>query len=275
MSTYVPLAGVANRCFSPPDDFHFAEGLMWLPIAGSELHLASHHLPLAIRLDFSAPSLGVIVHPGYAVRPCVDAEGTWIAGYRPLALRAYPFQLRPGFKRQHPLEDLEITVSALNDSGAPLRDASGQCHPLVAATHKSLLRLQEGQVGLIPALERLLIADLLAPLRPARHETELTAPPPLFGIDPIRLTKLSGRASAALARHDFTSFDVAIALLFSQRLLRRECLPEIQQQPSTEAAEDAGASQIGRGLEDALASAVDVGTLFDYEAMTVFEGDDE
>jgi len=270
---YLPLRDFADRSFSAAADFHFAEDLIWIPLAGTEFHAASHYLPLAIRLDYSAPSLGAIVDSGYSVRPNVHEDGRWISGYKPIALRAYPFRLRPGFQRQNPLDDLEVAASSLEISGAPLCSADGQPHPLITAAHKALLRLQEGQVGLIPSLERLLIADVLAPLKPPSRTADLGEPPPtLFGIDPIRLTQLTGRSSAALVRHDFTSFDVAIALLFSQRLLRQECLPDIQPQRSAESAEDSSVSQVGRSVEDALSSAIDTGTLFDYEAMATFEG---
>jgi SapC protein len=195
----------------------------WWPVSSTELHLVSLFFPLAIRFEAGRPSLGVLVAPPFLNRPLFDEAGRWRGGYRPLALRVAPFQ--GGDIGADPLDMLIALPSwhLVEQGGAPIVDANGAPSPLVREIHRWRRLLQDSQVKFATALDKLLIAQLLVPL--AAPEGGSLAESPLHTVDAPLFASTDNKALAAMARHDFTALDVAVACLSSQRLLHKPCRP--------------------------------------------------
>ena len=223
MSRFEPLRSVTASTLPRPSDFRFVEDLTWVPVADSEFYLTSHHLPLAIRFDRAKPQLGAVVGGALLARPTINATGAWQAAYQPMAVRCYPVRL-VSEPSGNPLDDLEIDQAPVTDTkGAPITAPNGEASPEVRALHKSLRQLTQGQVRLSAALDRAVMADVVAPIAmPGENQSRL---PALFSIDARAFEALSPRALATMVRQSYLPIEVMAALLFSQRRLRPGCLP--------------------------------------------------
>ncbi|MET0258238.1 MAG: SapC family protein [Methylobacterium sp.] len=244
MMTLQPLAGMAEAKFRPPEHFGFAASLAWIPVNDTEFHLTAHHLPLAVRTLGGLPRLGALVHPAFLQRPAVDGEGRWRAGYRPLALRTYPFLLsnRTGGR---PIDEIDVVAEAglVGPWGMPVSSdpAAGTLSPEMAAVHNTLRMTRAGAMKLAAALELLRISNVLVPLRDPRGD-----PASDFTVDLARIHALEPGAVAALAGRSFLPLDLAGALAFSRRHLHPDRLP-LPERPAAAAASAREEGSVARG----------------------------
>jgi hypothetical protein len=200
----------------PPD-------IIWLPIAHTELHLSSLHFPIAVRFERGRPLLGVIVATYYLRFPVVDSVGQWRGGYRPISLRCLPFRFDE--IGADPLDNISVTTERCrpsNANGLAIVDQNGKPSPHILELERLLRLLVHSQQLLADVLDRLVIANLLTPL--SREDvTEEAAL--LYTVDGCRLGSADRRVIGALTRQSFTPLDIAVACVFSQRLLSDKLRP--------------------------------------------------
>jgi hypothetical protein len=225
---FVPLNSASDLRLLSAKDYSFVEQVGWLPLGETEFHLASHFLPVAFHLDADIPSVGVLLDNGYQVRPLVDTEGKWLRGYQPIALRCLPFRLANARLRD-PALSLEICPDlglSSETAGQPMIGADGRVTRSVAFIHDALRKMRDARGTLAAAIDQLVMADLLVPMpsqRPRKADSD--EPARVFVVDGERLYKTGARALSAMARQSFLSMDLAMACLFSQRLLKAEFRP--------------------------------------------------
>ncbi|BBF93616.1 SapC family protein [Blastochloris tepida] len=239
-----PLRGTARPRHAVPAHSRWVPALGWQPIAYSELHLCAHYYPLAIRFSRGLPLLGVILDEAYLTRPLVDAAGTWQGGYMPMAVRTFPFQATGN--SVDPFDDLVVPADTdflSAETGTLLCREDGAPSSHLQTLHRLARQLLDSRRSLAAALDHLLIAGLLVPLRPPPNGTAQPTTPKLYSIDRTRFAEIEPAAFAAMARQRFASVDIAVACQFSLHRLRSECQPK-----STRSALAASAAG-GRGLD--------------------------
>lgn len=227
MKSLVPLRDVAHLKLVPPSDEGWIDNQLWIPVSYTELHLASHYFPVAVRLNDGKPSLGLILADRYLKRPAVDASGKWQGGYKPIALRCSPFQA--GEISEDPLGDILIDSASdrlADKDGIPIIDDGGKPSSLIQQIHRLFRLLQDSRAKFSELLDLLLIGNLLVPLDEAAGNTAIGDEPPLYLVDQARFMQASKRVFGALARHNFAALDVSVACLTSQRLLQKQYLPK-------------------------------------------------
>jgi hypothetical protein len=69
----------------------YLSGLRYVPLVESELHLASHHLPLSLRRAPLGWEVVADLRSARVRRAAFSPSGEWQAGYKPLAIRMLPF----------------------------------------------------------------------------------------------------------------------------------------------------------------------------------------
>jgi hypothetical protein len=252
MTTLLPLRDVSHLRVTPSTDEARIRGRSWLPVSHTELHLACLYFPVAVRLHDGAPHLGLILEPHYLKYPTVDAAGKWRGGYKPIAVRCFPFQ--PGELGADPLGDIFVasdSCTPADKNGIPLVDGAGNPSAPVREIHRLLHLLRETREKFAEALDQLLIANLLVPLD-APEEPSTNHESPLYTVDGARFLEIDKRALGALARHDFTALDISVACLSSQRLLRPQYRSKIPATPGAkrQAANAAFPSRDALGLEE-------------------------
>jgi hypothetical protein len=229
MSKLVPLREVTHLRLLPPSDEDGICGRSWWPVSCTELHLASLYFPLAVRIDGGVPSLGLLLGEAHLKRSAVDVAGKWQGGYKPIALRSAPFACA---EAGCDALDLLIGVPSrhlVERGGIPILDAAGAVHPLLGEIHRWCRLLQDSRARLADALDRLLMADLLVPL--ISMDRTPTDDASLYIVDAARFMDADKKAFAAMARHEFTALDVAVASLSSQRLLQERYRPTSDAKP--------------------------------------------
>lgn len=227
MKSLIPLRDVAHLRLVPSVDEESLNNRLWIPVSYTELHLASHYFPVAVRLDDGRPSLGLVLADRYLKRPAVDASGKWRGGYKPIALRCSPFQARE--IREDPLGDILIDSASghlTEGDGTPLIVDAEKPSSLILEIHRLFRLLQDSRAKFSEALDLLLIGNLLVPLQDADGDSTVGDKPSLYIVDQIRFMQTSNRAFGALARHTFTALDVSVTCLTSQRLLQKQYLPK-------------------------------------------------
>jgi hypothetical protein len=225
MTAPVSLRQVAHLRLALPSHHKWVAGLGWIPVSPTELHLTSRFFPVTIRLTGSRPSLGLLLDERYLARPLVDQAGMWQGTYMPIALRCFPFEA-PALDKD-PLEDLKISPDCeylVATGGHALVEQSGQPSTMVSEVHRLLRLMREGQEILATAIDRLLIGDLLVALTLPESDGAPASEAPYYTIDRARFLQLDNKALAAMARQNFLSVDVAAACMFSQQILKRDCL---------------------------------------------------
>ena len=113
----VPLADVAHLKLALPSADSWIDQVGWVPVSDTELHLAARYFPLAVGYENGNPMLGLLVGSRYINRRLVDAAGAWRGGYRPVALRCFPFRVG-GFGGVH-VRLLEALAAAAAAQAAP------------------------------------------------------------------------------------------------------------------------------------------------------------
>lgn len=223
MTTPKSVRELKHLNFTAPSDDRWIEGVEWIPVSSSELHLACRYLPLAIRIEEGGPRLGLLVHPRYLGRPPLDPSGKWRVAYRPIAIRCFPFEA-PSIG-DDPLAD--IMISPISEflsasGGTTMADDSGQPTRFLTELHRLFGLLRHSEQAFASALDHYLIADLLIPLvgkGTGEHESRF------YAVNPTRFTQMPNAALGAMARHGFLSVDVAVACVYSLQNLNACYLP--------------------------------------------------
>jgi hypothetical protein len=258
------LADAGSLRLTQPKAFGFVEELGGLPIALSEFHLSSHFFPLAVRFRGDRPELHVIVAPGYLRKPLIAPDGDWLGGYRPLSLRAQPFELSENAAGD-PLRDVVLPRSSplLGAAGVPLLE-NGAPSAMMLKLHEMLSGVRQSARQLVPVLDRLFMAELMVPLLAG---SRAEAADPFFVVDRDRFVALSGRGLRAMARADFHAVEIAVACIFSQRLLKPERLAQRSNAAASDRPSDANPADYTpflTGLSD-LPAVLDEGDLFSFD----------
>jgi hypothetical protein len=207
------LTEISATHWKAPETFGFLGEFPHVPLSDTELLLSAHHLPIAILDAGSAPEVVAVLDPGLQRTRLLDARGRWLRGYLPIALRSLPFRLedRPGPEpRLQAAPDLKLMGTEghaiLRPDGRPTRE--------LKAVETLLATLQAGRQRLTAAAERLILADLLAPIRRPGGGPIL---PPLLTVEQRQVERLTGRRAAALLHDSILELDLGMACLFSQR----------------------------------------------------------
>jgi hypothetical protein len=258
------LADAGSLRFTQPKAFGFVEELGGLPIALSEFHLSSHFFPLAVRFRGDRPELCVVVAPGYLKKPLVAPNGEWLGGYRPLTLRAQPFELSEGGTGDAMRDVLLPRLSPLlGGEGAPLLE-NGAPSAMMQKLHEMLVGVRQSARQMVPVLDRLFMAELMVPLLAG---SRAEAADPFFVVDRDRFSALSGRGLRAMARADFHAVEIAVACIFSQRLLKPERLAQRSNAAAAVRPSEANPADYTpflAGLSD-LPAVLDEGELFSFD----------
>ncbi|MGQ4274887.1 SapC family protein [Terrihabitans sp. B22-R8] len=264
---YVSILKADGYQFAPPANLGFVKSLSWLPLGFTEFHLSAYYFVLAVRLQGGRPELCVILDPRYLARPLLDNKGEWAGGYKPVALRTFPFRLEG---KGTTIEEVEVPIPSpwlVEEGGTPLMTEDSPS-AFVGKIYEMLLGLRQSRARLEPVLDRLFMADLMVPLK---APNPLSTSETFFVADRARFSRLSNQAFRALASQDFHAIEIAMASIFSQRLLHRSCLTTQprQETPAHEAGIPREYTSFFAGLdglppildEDELFSLDDVGEL--------------
>lgn len=222
--TFLPVEAAGLSAWGWPDGFSCVDRLGQLPVADTELLNLSHFCPIAIDLASATPHVVCLLGQGLLRQPCVNAEGRWLAPYRPLALRSLPFRSRLVLGQRV----VEIAPElAMPPEGAALAllKPDGSPAPDYAAVLGLLGLLERGTARLADAARLLLAADLLIPI--GREEEPRGT---LMVVSGERLGRLSPQRAAALAADRCLALDLAAASLFSRRWLAEGL---VQDRPTT------------------------------------------
>jgi SapC len=227
MTIPIPLRKVTHLKLVLPVNEGWVGNQLWVPVSHTELHLACLYFPIAVCFDDRRPCLGLLLGERYLKRPAVDASGKWQGGYKPIALRCFPFQA--GEIGEDPLGDILIAFPSdhlTGKDGIPIVDDSGRPSPLIREIHNLFRLLQDSRTKFSDALDRLLISNLLTPLESVDGKSCGNDTPSIYVVDAGRFMEADKMALSAMARQSFTALDVAVACLSSQRLLRDQYRPK-------------------------------------------------
>lgn len=215
---FAPVTTDGPISWRRPGSLGFVGDIGQMALSDSEILLSSHHLPIAI--DHIGDRLEVVAMtaPQFQRAPLVNADGQWLRGYVPIALRCLPFRLTVNDAGAETLE-IAATIQGSNGADIALRDADGAFTGEIRQIVGLLRRLEGGRQKLRAAAEKLLIADVLVPFRLARLPGSNPTHSRALTVDPNRFSALSNRRAAHLAKDDFLAIDLASACLFSQRLM--------------------------------------------------------
>jgi hypothetical protein len=186
-----------------------------VPLSDSEVLQTSHHLPIAIDYLSDGPRVVAVTQAHMQRAPIVNAAGQWQRGYMPIALRCLPFRLSSA-----PEANLEVATNLGGNAPAmPITQSDGSFSPEVKHIASLLRRLEQGKRDLRRAAEILLIADVLTPLKMAKMSNAPTPDHRLLIVDRNKFATLSKSRVAHLVKHGFLPIDLAVASIFSQRLM--------------------------------------------------------
>lgn len=208
----------AKMTWSRPASYAFIKGLSQLPVADSEVLLASHHLPIAIGNIHDEPRVVALTSPSFQRTPVLSPTGQWARGYMPIALRCLPFRFKPGETGPGALE-IATNIKESDGPQAPVFGRDGGLSAEVQHILALLQRLEAGKSALQRAAEKLLMADVVAPFHLARVPAGQAPQRLFFTVDQNRFAALPPSRAALLVKDDFLTIDLAIACVFSQRLM--------------------------------------------------------
>lgn len=201
-----------------PASFSFLSEIAQVPLSDSEVLQTSHHLPLAIDYLNDGPRVVAIVQPQFHRTPVIGANGQWQKGYMPIALRCLPFRLAPNADGKMDLE-IAANLDSGETAGMPVRQSDGSLAAEVKHIEALLRRLEQGKHNLRRAAEILLIADVLTPLKMASMPEAASTGRRLLIVDRNKFAALSNSRVAHLVKNGFLPIDLAVASIFSQRLM--------------------------------------------------------
>jgi hypothetical protein len=214
-----------GKLFSFSRDFRHAAGRSTVPVIASELYNVAHEVPVlfgkAERRRGGSEGrwqvVGVLADRGLR-RPLIGAEGEWLGGYSPFALRIHPFRRTPD---DGGWEVAPEKVTAAPGRGRPFFGADGAPSQDYAKVRTMLADADHGRAHLSGLAEVLEDAGLLVPLAMAFALDEVTETlAPLFCIDALRLAGTDRASLAGLATGVPSALDLAFCSVYSMRLLR-------------------------------------------------------
>lgn len=229
MSRFVPVGTILAESYCGTIGHGLLDGLQFVPLTGTEIHVVSHHYPICVRTNGTLASLCAILESSHLARPLVDGAGRWNGCYKPIALRCAPFRLRQ-VPTGDPLMDLEIWEGSLASrsnvrevsDALPICNGEGKLSRELGTYYSGLRHVQVENQKLEIALDQLFLAGLLNPLAEQRPTVLSTGHATLS--DP-RFEVLTNRALEGMARQTFAGIEVAVAMIFSQMHLARDLRP--------------------------------------------------
>lgn len=221
---FLRVADSAVERWNKPARLDFLHRLRAAPIADTELLHLSHYCPVVVRLTEQGPRVRIVLDPELLASEPVDAHGRWRPGYSPIALRTLPFW--PG---EQPSEvHVAPELFADTDEGSfPLRDRSGKPSEQFRAIIASIDRLQQGMQRLDEAAKLLFAIDLLAPLIIERVG-EAPVETGYFSASIEKFRSLAPQQVAVLSIDQCLALDLAVACIFSRRLVARHVVLRIE-----------------------------------------------
>jgi hypothetical protein len=247
--------------WSRPRSFDFLERLPTAPVGDSEILHLSHYCPILVVPSPDGPRVALLLDRTLSRSDPIGRDGRWRPPYCPMALRCLPFW--PGKSDR----DIEIAIDLVLDhpeASIPLHEESGEPSVAFAAVVTLIERLQQGMRRLASAAKLLAAADLLVPLvidEPGAAAIDtgyLTVSPP-------RIAGLKPHQAAALSLDRCLPIDLAMACLFSQRLLAARVRPLREATAGTGRPADAGQSEPQPRHDFEAHMAVDHSPLFSFE----------
>lgn len=203
-------------------DYLFAEHETLVPLVGEELPHALAIMPMGFRQRETGNFELVAVMSLQAQRNLfVHPDGRWIGGYKPAALRGYPFSLqREQGSDRHVLcfdENSGLMLENPRGDGEPFFDAQGEPAPLVKKLLDFLGQWEQQRQVTQRAVDMLAAQELIVPweVKVADEASGNTqAVQGLYRLDEKALNALDEKGMAALRA--VNALPIAYAQLFSQ-----------------------------------------------------------
>lgn len=197
-------------------DFRHALGRQFVPLIASELYNVCHEVPvLFARGERGWDVVGILSDPALR-RPLIDADGLWKGGYSPFVLRVHPF------RRSADDRTWEVDPAGLPDAGGrPFFRPDGTEAGEFTTVKAMLADADRGRALLRDRVATLADAGLVVHVGAAfAFDQYSPALAPLFCVDAIRLSDLPPKDLAALVSGSPSALDLALASIYSMRLLR-------------------------------------------------------
>lgn len=211
-------ASYVGKLYSFSRTFGFVRDEPCIPLIASELHNVAHVVPVLFARGGSEwRVVGVAADPALR-RSSLDEADRWHGDYAPFCLRIHPFRLGPDGERW---EVAPEKVVGAPGRGRPFFLPDGTRAPEFAKVVQMLADADRGRATLAAAAARLADAGLLGPV-PLLFDLEALSPvlAGLFAVDAGRLVAIPAADLAALAGGSPSPLDLALASVFSLRLLR-------------------------------------------------------
>lgn len=221
---FLRVADSAVERWNKPARFDFLHRLPAAPIADTELLHLSHYCPIVIRLTDQGPRVRILLDPEMLAAEPVDKQGRWRPGYSPIALRTLPFW--PGDEPAEIHVAPELFADTAED-GFPLRDRSGKPSEQFKIMIASIDRLRQGMQRLDEAAKLLFAVDLLAPLIIERAG-EAPVETGYFSASIEKFRRLAPQQVAVLSIDRCLPLDLAVACIFSRRLVARHVVLRVE-----------------------------------------------
>lgn len=236
--------------------------MAWLPIADTELLHLSHYVPIGVALAEKGPQVVALTHPFWCPKGPFDAQGRWVAGYVPMALRSFPFRFGPADGAVEVAPDLAVS----GEGEFALTGEDGAHAPEFALALDLLARVSRGAARLAEAAKTLLLADLLVPLQPVHDGLGQD----VHVVNHDSLLALGPDKAAALTVMSNQAFDLATASLFSQRWLDMKKIDKVvTPQPLQSGMLEPALATIDDAVERLMV--MDESELFSFEAFLAAE----
>jgi hypothetical protein len=264
---FTPLSRAQLQSWSAPGGFGFLDRDPVLPLADSEILHVAHYAPLAIHMTARGPVVGLLVHSALTTSNLVAPDGRWLPPYLPIALRCLPF--RPQELGKEPCVALELITGTserfqLFDQG---QIPTKEFKPLAMLMDKLAL----GQQRIGDAAKVLMAADLLSPLIYPINAGRR----PLMSVRTASLAMLKPSRAATLTADRNLPFELAAALIFSQRWMAKGVTIEVPDTAPDIVPQSAERRDVTPDWNDEL-PLLDDNELFSIEAfMSATKGTDE
>ena len=223
---FVRVTDAGCTTWSRPGRFTFLDTLVIAPVADSELLHLAHYAPIAILFGKGGPEVVLILHSSLRNSALTNAEGRWNPPYAPIAIRCLPF--RNAVSGDEP----EFAPDLCDPAGEHFRFVAPDGKPTAEFSQmlELLQRLGRGRIRTGNAAKLLLAADVLVPIQPLAENPELE----LATVSSEKLHQLSTKRAASLTADMNIAFELAAALVFSQRWLPPNSIvepaPEIREE---------------------------------------------
>ena len=112
----------ASLCLRPVTDYSFAAKEAVLPLVGAEIAMAIQSFPIAFVMQpGGACNLVAVFGLDAGQNLYVSADGRWLGGYQPAAVRCYPFRLARNNADADPVVCIDLASKLFSENeGQPL-----------------------------------------------------------------------------------------------------------------------------------------------------------